>query len=351
MSELEQVLSERVAVRSGVLRGCNVLLAARTGLEALAALGAARLAVARGDPGMRARIDVERGRLADFRRESSAWSHKLGAGVQKIKIDHSEDLGHGIASLQRSYTQRIERSKKAEFEVVADALIRDIEQLAGSLSEQAGLKLTALLTELMGEVDQETQLNAVILRASTADQSGVTRLERTGGRELTRVDKLAGLVSFSSGKSVGGIVTALPFVAGFGLPVIGVGLGAGALFSFLMTGSRKELNLQANLKSWCQAQLAEASRQISSDFARRMVDVQEDLRVALTDHIDRRRHELDWAIAQVEHGPSDVPPGTTAVEAAEAGAKRTRELLAGTDRMLAAMGSFRVGPPAIKGRS
>lgn len=350
LADLEQVLTERVAARSGLLRGCNVLLASRTGLETLASLGAARLAVARGDPGMRARLDAERARLADFRRESSAWSHRLGAGVQKIKIDHSEDLGHAISGLQRSYTQRIERSKKAESEAIADALIRDIEQLAGSLSEQAGLKLTELITELMGEVDQQTELNAVIQRASTAGQGGVTRVERTGGRELTRVDKLAGLVSFSSGKSVGGIVTALPIFAGFGLPVIGVGLGAGALFSFLMTGSRKELNLQTNLKSWSGAQLTEASRQISSDFARRMVDVQEDLRVALTDHIDRRRQELDWAIAQVEHGPSDARPGRTAMEAAEAETKRIRELLTGTDRMLAAMGSFRVGSPAIEAK-
>ena len=349
LPDLEQVLTERVAARSGMLRGCNVLLASRSGLGQLATLGAARLALARGDPGMRARVDAERVRLADFRRESSAWSHKLGAGVRKINIDHSEELGHATAALQRSYIQRIEGSKKAEYEAIADALIRDIEGLAGSLSEQAGLKLAELITELMGEVDQETGLDGVIARASTADHGGVTRVERTSGRQLTRVDKLAGLVSFASGKSIGGIVTALP-IFGFGLPVIGVGLGAGALFSFLMTGSRKGLALEANLKSWCQAQLTEANRQIASDFARRMVDVQEDLRVGLTDYIDRRRHELDWAIAQVEHGPSDVQPGTTAVQAAEAGTKRIGELLAGTDQMLKAMGSFRTSAPAIKGR-
>jgi hypothetical protein len=348
LADLERVLMERVAARADLLRGCNVLLASRTGLAEVADLAAARLAVARGDPGMRARIDAERGRLADFRRESSGWNHKLVAGIQKIKIDHSEDLGHGITDLQRKYVQRVERSKKGEHEAIADALIRDIDQLASSLSEQAGLKLTELTTVLMGEVDQETQLTAVIQRASTSGQGGVTRLEQTSGRELTRVDKLAGLVSFSSGKSVGGIVTALPFVAGFGLPVIGVGLGAGAVFSFLMTGSRKALNQQANLKTWCQAQVSEASRQISSDFARRMVDVQEDLRVALTEYIDRRRKELDWAITQVEQIPSAGRPGRTAVQAAEAETRRIGELLAGTERMLASMGSFRVSVPAIK---
>jgi hypothetical protein len=334
-----------------VLRGCNVLLASRTGLQAVGNLAGARLAVARGDPGVRARIEVERARLADFRRESSAWSHKLGAGVQKIKIDHAEDLGHGISGLQRSYVQRIERAKKGEEEGIADALIRDIEQLADSLSEKAGLSLTELITELMGEVDEKTDLNAVILRAATTGTGGVTRIERTGGRELTRVDKLAGLVSFSSGRSLGGIVTSLPMIAGFGLPVVGVGLGAGALFSTLMVGGRKQLNLQANLKSWSQSQLTEAQRQLSSDFARRMVDVQEDLRVALIDHIDRRRQQLDWAIAQVEQLPADNRGGRTAVEAAEIETKQIGELLAGTDRMLAALGSFRVCSPAIEGRS
>jgi Dynamin family len=351
LADLEEVLAERVAARSGVLRGCNVLLASRTGLQAVSDLAAARLAVARGDPGVRARIDAERARLADFRRESSAWSHKLGAAVQKIKIDHAEDLGRSISSLQRAYAQRIERSKKGETDAIADGLIGDIERLADSLSEQAGLKLTELITELMGEVDEQTDLNAVILRAATTRPGGVTRVERTGGRELTRVDKLAGLVSFSSGKSMGGIVTSLPVIAGFGLPVVGIGLGAGALLSTLTVGARKQLNLQTNLKSWCQSQLTEGQRQISSDFARRMVDVQEDLRMALIGHIDRRRQQLDWAIAQVEQVPADGRAGRTAVEAAEIETKQIRELLAGTDRMLSALGSFRVPVPAIRGRS
>jgi hypothetical protein len=73
--------------------------------------------------------------------------------------------------------------------------------------------------------------------------------------------------------------------------------------------------------------------------------------VALVDHIDGRRQQLDWAIAQVEQVPADGRAGRTAVEAAETEAKKVRELLAGTDRMLAAMGSFRISAPAIEGRS
>jgi hypothetical protein len=351
LAALEQILADRVAARASVLGGCNVLLATRTGLEALAVLSAARLAMARGDPGMRARVDAERARLADFRRESAGWSHKLGAGVRRIMIEHTQaQLGSAVASLRRTYDLRVDQSKAGEYEAIADDLIRDVEQLAGSLSEQAGLQLTELITELMGEVDQETSLSAVIEKASTTS-GGLTRVERTGGRQLTKVDKLATVVSFASGKSIGGIVTALPFVVGFGLPAIGVGLGAGALFALLTGKARTELTSKANLRSWCNSQLDEAQREIGSDFALRMVDVQEDLRVALTDHIDRKRQELDWAIAQVEQVPADSRPGRTAVEAAEAEAKRIRELLAGTDRMLAAMGSFRVSAPAIRGRS
>ena len=161
------------------------------------------------------------------------------------------------------------------------------------------------------------------------------------------MDKLAGLVSFSSGKSIGGILTALPFVAGLRVAVIGVGLGAGGVFSLLMTRGRRELNMQANLKSWCEADHRVAAR-VRNDFARRMVDVQEELRVALADHIDRRRQELDWAIAQVKRVPAGGRSGQLA--AAEAEAKRIRELLGSTDRVLAAMGSFRVAAPAIKGK-
>jgi len=348
LADLERTLAERVAARAGVLRGCNVLLASRSGLEALAGLSAARLAMAHGDPTMRAEIEAERARLADFRRESSGWSHQLGVAVQKIRLDHAHELGRGMADLRRSYVRRIEQPHQDPDEVIADALFRDVEQLANSLSEQAGQQLTELITELMGEVDEQTPLRAVVEKASTTAFAGLTRVELTGGRGLTKVDKLAGLVSFSSGKSIGGILTALPFVAGFGLPVIGVGLGAGGLFSLLMTRGRQQLANQANLKTWCDWQITESQREIATDFARRMVDVQEELRVALADYIDRRRKELDWAIAQVERVPAGGRSGQ--VEAAEAEAKRIRELLGSTDRVLAAMGSFRVAAPAIKGR-
>jgi hypothetical protein len=348
LENLERILEERVAARSGVLRACNILLASRSGLQVLAGLSAARLAMAHGDPVMRAEIETERARLADFRRESSAWGHRLGAAVQKIRLRHAHELGRGMADLRRSYVHRIEQKRRDPDDVIADALFKDVEQLANSLSEQAGQQLTELVTELMGEVDEQTPLSAVIEKASTTAFAGLTRVERTGGRGLTKVDKLAGLVSFSSGKSIGGILTALPFVAGFGLPVIGVGLGAGGLFSVLMTRGRQELAKQANLKTWCEWQITESQREIGTDFADRMVDVQEELRVTLANYIEQRRKELDWAVAQVERVPAYGKSGQ--VEAVEAEAKRIRELLGGTDRVLAAMGSFRVLVPAIQGK-
>ncbi len=353
LAALEQQLTERVAGRAGVLRACNVLLTARDGLAEVGSLTAAGLAAARGDPALRERLAAERTRLAGFGREGSRWSGKLGAGVQKIKIDHAEALGRELSALQRRCFHSIEKSKRAQHEAIADQLVEDIEELAASLSERAGLRLAELMTELLGDIDNEARLTAAVALASEGLQPGTVRLDKAASRELTRVDKLAGLVSFSSGKSMGGIVTALPLFAGAALPVIGIGLGAGAVFSVLMRGARRDLNLQSALKSWCQAQLGEGQRLIASDFARRMVDVQEELREVLADHLDRRRRELDEIVASCDRAlAADQAGGQQARREVEAGLGRIRSKIAATDRLLAQLGAFRAtgiitaGPPA-----
>jgi hypothetical protein len=353
LATLERLLTERVAGRAGALRACNVLLTTRDGLAEVGALAAAGLAVARGDPALRERLATERKRLAGFGREGSRWSGKLGAGVQKIKIDHAEALGRELSALQRRCFQAIEKSKRAQHDAIADQLVADIEELAASLSERAGLRLADLMAELLGDIDSEARLTAAVALASEGLQPGTVRLDKATSRELTRVDKLAGMVSFSSGKSMGGIVTALPLFAGAALPVIGIGLGAGAVFSVLMRGARRDLNLQSALKSWCQAQLGEAQRLISSDFARRMVDVQEELREVLADHLDRRRRELDEIVASCDQAlAADQAGGQQARRAVEAGLSRIRGKIAATDRLLARLGAFRAagvvtaGPPA-----
>lgn len=342
LAALERLLADRVASRASALRACNVLLGTRNGLAEVGALTAAGLAAAQGDPALRARLADERAALAGFGREGSRWSGKLGAGVQKIKIDHAERLGRELSALQRSCFQSIERSRRAQHDAIADQLVTDIEALAASLSERAGLALAELMTELVGDIDGEARLAAAVALASEGLAPGSVRLDKAASRELTRVDKLAGLVSFSSGKSMGGIVTAVPLFAGAALPVIGIGLGAGAVFSFLMRGARRDLNLQSALKSWCQAQLGEAQRQISSHFARRMVDVQEELREVLADHLDQRRRELDEVVTSCDRAlAAGQAGGQAARREVEARLGRIRGMIAATDALLARLGAFR----------
>lgn len=349
---LETLLVDRVARRSTALRACNVLVTVRAGLQAIGEPAAVALAVAQGDPALLERLEAEKQRLGDFQKESSEWTHALGAGVQKIKIDHADDLERGIAALQRRYQELIEDLAKKDREELPDRLVADVEALAASLSEQAGLKLADLVTTLMGEVEGDPALGAALARASAAALGdGTMRLEVPKRRELTKVDKLSSIVSFSSGKSIGGIVTSLPVIGGFALPVVGVGLGAGALFSFLMTGSRKEINVQGNLRTWSQQQLSEAQRQIRNDFARRMVDVQEDLRKGMLGYIGRRRNEVTRAIERYDREmQDDRSTGEPVRRTAEQRVAHLRSILGELDRLLFALGGFRVAAPAASAR-
>jgi hypothetical protein len=339
LAELQRILEQRIAARASLLRACNILVTARDGLKAVNGVAALGVAATRGEPGLKEAIDAERVKLRQY---GSRWSQRVNAGIGKVKLAHGEQLARGLAELQRKYIPVIENSSRNEHEQVADQFVAEVDQLAARLAEAAGLAIAALVADATAELDNEEQFHAIVDQASAAvsQHSSVRRVTKASDRQLTKVDKLAGFVSFSSGKSIAGIVTALPLIAGFGLPVIGVGLGVGALFSYMMTTSRKELNTQANLKAWLQAQMTEAQRQISTDFAGRMIDAQENLREAITDHLDRRRAELDRAAATyATTGPGDQ----TALRAAEAELARIAKLLGETEQILALLGAFR-GP-------
>jgi hypothetical protein len=342
LDELSDLLTRRVAGRSVALRACNVLLTARDGLRELASTAVADVVAAQGAPALREQLDAERARLAEFRKESSSWQHKLVAGIQTLRIDHGADLGRALGALQRRYSDAIERVKTDERLRLTDQLVTDIDQLAASLNDQAALKLTELITQLIGDIDSQRRLAGIARQISAPGLDGIMRVERSSSSDLTKVDKLAGAVSFSSGKSIGGIVTALPFLAGFGLPVIGLGLGAGAAFSFLMTKSRQDLNTQAKLRGWCQSQINEAQRQVASDFARRMVTVQENLREELTEHIDQQRRQLDQSVARYDRAlAAGKAESQGMVAAAEATVTRLVQSAGQIDRLLADLATFR----------
>jgi uncharacterized protein YqeY len=342
LADLQRLLEQRVASRASLLRACNILVTARDGLKAVHGIAALGVAAARGEPGLKEAIDAERTRLRQF---GSRWSQRVNAGIGKIKVAHGEQLGRGLAELQRKYIPVIEQSKQQDHERITDQVVADIDQLAARLAEQAGLAIAALVTDVTAEIDAQGQLSAIVDQATEAvsEHASVQRVSKASQRKLTKVDKLAGFVSFSSGKSIAGIATSLPLIAGFGLPVIGVGLGVGALFSLAMTRGRVDLAMQANMKAWLQAQIAEAQRLISADFAGRIIDAQESVRESLADHLDQRRVELDQVAAKgVAAGPGD-PAGLRAVEADMA---RVAKLLGETDQILASLGAFR--GPAVR---
>jgi Dynamin family len=339
LAELGKLLEQRVAARASLLRASNILVTARDGLTAVRGSAALDVAAAKGDPALKQAIDEERARLRQY---GSRWTQRVNAGVSKIKLAHGTQLGNSLGELGRKYTSVIEQSKAQEHESIADRLVADVDQLAARLAEQAGLSLATLVADITAEMDAQEQLTAIVDQASAviSEHASVQRVTKASDRKLTRVDKLAGFVSFSSGKSVAGIVTTLPLIGAFGLPVIGVGLGVGALFSFAMTRGRMGLNMQANMKAWVGAQMTEAQRQISNDFAGRMIDAQESLREALADHLDLRRAELDRAAAKfAAAGPGDQ----AALRTGQTDLSRITKLIGETDQVLGAIGAFR-GP-------
>jgi GTPase SAR1 family protein len=339
---LAAILDERVVRRAGSLRAANAVQTARRGLRAVGEVAATRLAAASGDQQLLAALQAEQLRLQNFGKQSAEWNKKLGSAVQKIKINHGEELGRGIAKLNRQYSDLVGKAKRHERETLFDRLVGDIEAFASSLAERSGLELAGLATELMGDVEGDTSLGMALANVSSAALgAGAVVVERPDRADLTKVDKLSTLVSFSSGRAIGGL--AVPLVAGFGLPILSLGLGVGVAFSVLMTSGRREIAEQQNLKMWIQQQLNEAQRQISSEFARNMVDVQDELHDALVAYIEHRHGEVAAAIEEYGRAvQQDQAARQSSIQQARAMIGRLRGLLEETVALLSIFGSVRL---------
>jgi hypothetical protein len=260
-----------------------------------------------------------------------------------VRIDHGEMLGREVARVMREYSERITQANRQQREKLPDEVITEIEGFAASLSERAGYQLAELATELMGDLEADPSLGSALNRVSTAALGdGAIVLEAPERQTLTKVDKLSSLVSFSSGRAIGSFAATMPLVAGFALPVVGVGLGVGAAFSVLMTKGRRDIVDQQSLRTWVQNQLNEAQRQIAAEFARRMLEVQDRLHAALVSYIEQRQAEVGASIAEyqrtLEQGRS---AGAAGRQAAEQALGRIRSLANEAEALLAILGSAR----------
>lgn len=282
VTALSSALTEQVVERRSVLARANLV---RAGLSALSVAEqglSERLQALSPDDDARRALRIEQERLARLRDDKANWPRLLDLEIRKLTIDQSDDLARGISDIRRRYDARIKKSAPGDTKTLPGELVADLAAMAGRLGEMAATRLNEVVVQLMAEVDASDGLEESLDQLTRgAIEADTARLD-LGGRPFSVSDRLSVLSGFSSGHSLaslivgsGGMLTAGILSGPFAI-LLGVGLGG--FYAFENFRSKRKQLQASELTSWVNDQCQEAQRAIKSNFARALIDIQENLK-------------------------------------------------------------------------
>ncbi len=293
--ELTQQLADRVAGRAQHLRVANLLRLAQTTLSELFTSAQTQLIAVDDTNSTEALINEQR-RLEQLQSSGSTWPRLLEDGLRRIALDRADQLSRGMRDLRVRYDTDLGQMRGEQLDQVPEQLLLEVTQLATQLAERTGERVDRLASELASELAATKDDIVSIKQLSVGETDNDITLPVPSSRKATRLEKLSTAVSFSSGRSIGSLLAGLPILALGGIAFTVIGGGIGGLFAWQMHRGRSDLNRQAELRSWMREQLAEAERQLNNDFSRRMIDVQNELRQALSSWLSARMTQVAEAL-------------------------------------------------------
>jgi GTPase SAR1 family protein len=289
---LERTIDEHVVSRSQLLHVRNVVRAATAEVAGLERLLQDRLASMDGAGGSREALEAEQQRLEELRQSKADWPQRLDLEVRKLSLERSEAATRGTLEIKRRYDERLRHVGKQDIETLPGELIADLTALAGSLNEAAVDRLFSVVQDVLTDIDSAGEVRESLGSLTTTSLRSDLESFAMGPHELAVSDKLSVLSSFASGRSLGALGGAT--VAAILAPPVGmaVGFGIGGLFAFQAFHSRTQHAFAAAFQPWMAAQISQTQTAINTTFARRMLDLQGDLRTAIIGAIAQRETQI-----------------------------------------------------------
>jgi hypothetical protein len=160
------------------------------------------------------------------------------------------------------------------------------------LNEKAVDRLFTLVQDVISDLETESRLRESVGVLMKDSLQGNLEGFAMGQHEIAISDKLSVLSSFASGRSLGALGGAT--IGALLAPPIGiaVGFGIGGMFAFHAFRSRTDQAFTTAFQRWMAAQIQQTQLAINTTFARRMLDLQAELRTAIQDVIERREREV-----------------------------------------------------------
>jgi Dynamin family len=295
---LEQLLRTEVAASIDTVRLQNLL---RSGISSLVALEwdlRERQAATSPDGKALAGLQQERARLEELREDKVTWPGRLEGQIRKLTLLRTDTCARRILEIRVRYQERARLADRNEIQSLPGELLAELTALAGELNELAARQLAEVMSAVIDDMDtSSTVLSGIheIGAMSVADQlmpfSAKDRKLRPGERVqlLNEVGRGRSLMGLLSGKS------AVAFLAPpFGL-VLGAGLGS--VFAFQAWREHARHGAAAEFRVWMNEQITHAQLTINNGFALRVVDLQNEMRVAIRRTLAERENAISKSVA------------------------------------------------------
>jgi hypothetical protein len=304
--KLRQVLIDHVVRRAGVLKRANRLRSAVGPLNIMNRAVSEKLALLDAGSGARQGLEDEQSRLTDLGKDRAEWPRKLDREVRRLSLERNEEVTRGMVEIRRRYDERIKNPQKEDADTLPGELIADLTALAGHVNELATQRLMEIVDTVLDDIDDGGALRESIAKLGTTDLQERLSSIGLGSTTLASHEKLMIVSSFSTGRSMGSLLSGSGLgitVSAFVAPPIGiaVGLGVGAFFAYQAFRGRSKQMFSSEFRSWMSEQCSQAQVTINTTFQREMIDLQEEIRDLVRDVLVERERQINESLQEARN--------------------------------------------------
>jgi hypothetical protein len=348
IAELQTALQELVVGRSLMLAEANALRALDTALAGLEVEVRARCRTLSAGAEEAEELRTRRDELAAARRSSTrGWQLRLRGEIQRARVESGHEVSRQIRDVQSWFRHAIDaadRGHLADLPGQVDAALQLVSyRLSGELAQRLDRVAVTALADLF------TQAELDLARAQFSRTGRPAVAQRTPDRRApTADDRLLVFMGITGGFGAAR-VAALP-LAGLGVAVLNplvlpvtivIGLGAG----WWLARTRKHTADKQHMKQWLTEAIAEARATMDQLVAEQLIDVEQQLSLALDDALGRRIEGIEAQLRDVDAAMRLADGERTSRLAAEG--RRLAEVRHGRERiegLLIQIRALRDGP-------
>jgi len=297
IAALERLLRTEVAASIDIVRLQNLLRAAISSLVALERDLRELRAASSPDGQALARLQQERARLEELREDKVTWPGRLEGQIRKLTLLRTDTCARRILDIRVRYQERARLADRNEIQLLPGELLAELTALAGELNELAARQLAEVMSSVIDDMEESSTVRDAIDEIGAMSVADQLMPFGAKDRKLRHDDRMHLLNEVGRGRTIMGLLSGSSAVA-FLVPPFGLvlGVGVGGLFAFQGWREKARHSAAAEFRVWMNEQITHAQLTINNGFALRVVDLQNEMRVAIRRTLTERENAISQSV-------------------------------------------------------